>query len=102
MRKPYLGAALITAVIFFSIVSGNAQTSQRDIVINAGPSSGYGYPNPLGKINGGIPAVNLSTDYSLNDFFSFGLYVAYTYAFYKFSSALPLRCWPRPARSRSA
>jgi hypothetical protein len=88
MRKPYLGAALITAVIFFSIVSGNAQTSLHDIVINGGPSSGYGYPNPLRKINGGIPALNMSTDYSLNDFFSFGLYVAYTYVFYKFHDQL--------------
>jgi len=64
---------------------GQAQTGKNDIVISAGVSSGYGYPSSLYRDNSGIPAINLSGDYSLNKLLSVGLYSAYTYTYYKFA-----------------
>jgi len=63
---------------------GQAQTDRNDVIINLGVSSGYGYPSSLYRSNSGIPAINLSGDYSLNRLLSVGIYSAYTYTFYKF------------------
>jgi len=63
---------------------GQAQTDKNDVIINLGVSSGYGYPSSLYRSNSGIPAINLSGDYSLNRLLSVGIYSAYTYTFYKF------------------
>lgn len=77
---------LIGSLLFIASV-GHAQTDKNDIVINLGVSSGYGYPSSLYRSNSGIPAVNLSGDYSLNRLVSVGLYSAYTYTFYRFQYA---------------
>ncbi|HEY7159988.1 MAG TPA: hypothetical protein VH815_01960 [Acidobacteriota bacterium] len=74
---------LIASLLFITLI-GQAQTDKNDVIINLGVSSGYGYPSSLYRANSGIPAVNLSGDYSLNRFLSVGLYAAYTYTFYKF------------------
>ena len=83
MRKPYLFALGIMTMLLLS-VSGSAQTRKHDVVINLGPSSGYGYPSPFRPENGRIPAFNLSADFSLNTLLSCGVYAAYTYSFYRF------------------
>src|SRR6185295_1677961 len=74
---------LIASLLFITSI-GHAQTDKHDIVINLGVSSGYGYPSSLYRSNSGIPAVNLSGDYSLTRLVSVGVYAAYTYSFYKF------------------
>ena len=74
---------LIASLLFITSI-GQAQTDKNDIVINLGVSSGYGYPSSLYRENSGIPAINLSGDYSLNRLISLGLYGAYTYTFHKF------------------
>jgi hypothetical protein len=74
---------LIASLLFIASI-GRAQTGKNDIVINIGVSSGYGYPSSLYRDNSGIPAINLSGDYSLNRFLSVGFYTAYTYTYYKF------------------
>ncbi len=74
---------LIASLLFITSI-GQAQTDKNDIVINLGVSSGYGYPSSLYRENSGIPAINLSGDYSLNRLISLGLYAAYTYTFHKF------------------
>lgn len=75
--------SLIASLLFITTI-GQAQTDKNDIIINAGVSSGYGYPSSLYRENSGIPAINLSGDYSLNRLISVGFYTAYTYSFYKF------------------
>jgi hypothetical protein len=75
--------SLIASFLFITAI-GQAQTDKNDIIINAGVSSGYGYPSSLYRENSGIPAINLSGDYSLNRLISVGFYSAYTYSFYKF------------------
>ena len=74
---------LIASLLFITLI-GQAQTDKKDIVINLGVSSGYGYPSSLSRTNSGIPAINLSGDYSLTRLISVGFYSAYTYTFYKF------------------
>jgi hypothetical protein len=74
---------LIVSLLFITSI-GHAQTDKNDIIINLGVSSGYGYPSSLHKENSGIPAINLSGDYSLTRLVSLGFYSAYTYTFYKF------------------
>ena len=74
---------LIVSLLFIASI-GQAQTDKNDAIINLGVSSGYGYPSSLYRSNSGIPAINLSGDYSLNRLLSVGIYSAYTYTFYKF------------------
>ena len=74
---------LIASLIFVTSI-GQAQTDKNDVIINLGVSSGYGYPSSLSRQNSGIPAINLSGDYSLTRLISVGFYSAYTYSFYKF------------------
>ena len=74
---------LIVSLLLIASI-GQAQTDKNDIIINLGASSGYGYPSSLYRSNSGIPAINLSGDYSLNRLLSVGIYSAYTYTFYKF------------------
>ncbi len=85
MTKPYRIAPLvIIPVLFIGLIAG-AQTRKNNIVINFGPSSGYGYPSRLYSENCNcIPATNLSGDYSVNKVLSVGIYGAYTYTFFKF------------------
>jgi len=86
MARPYLIALVVILVL--SATGGNAQTRRNNLVINLGLSSGYGYPNALHEENITLSALNLSMDYSLNKFFSFGSYAAYTYSFYEFHDRL--------------
>jgi len=74
-------------IVFLLILAtiGHTQTDKNDIVINAGVSSGYGYPSSLYRDNSGIPSINLSGDYSLTRLVSVGFYTAYTYTYYKFA-----------------
>ena len=74
-------------IVFLLILAtiGQAQTDKNDILINAGVSSGYGYPSSLYRDNSGIPSINLSGDYSLTRLVSVGFYAAYTYTYYKFA-----------------
>lgn len=81
MARPRLIALMIMLVLS---APGNSQTRKNNLVINLGLSSGYGYPSALHNENSGVPALNLSMDYSLNKFFSFGTYAAYTYLYYEF------------------
>ena len=74
---------LIASLLFITSI-GQAQTGKNDVVINLGVSSGYGYPSSLSRDNSGIPAINLSGDYSLTRLISVGFYTAYTYTYYKF------------------
>jgi len=74
---------LIVSLLLIASI-GQAQTDRNDVIINLGVSSGYGYPSSLYRSNSGIPAINLSGDYSLNRLLSVGIYSAYTYTFYKF------------------
>ena len=74
---------LIVSLLLIASI-GQAQTDKNDVIINLGVSSGYGYPSSLYRSNSGIPAINLSGDYSLNRLLSVGIYSAYTYTFYKF------------------
>src|SRR5689334_10242219 len=74
---------LIVSLLFITLI-GQAQTDKNDIILNLGVSSGYGYPSSLSRSNSGIPAINLSGDFSLNRFLSIGFYSAYTYTYYKF------------------
>jgi hypothetical protein len=73
---------LIASLLFIASI-GQAQTDKNDIVINLGVSSGYGYPSSLYRDNSGIPAINLSGDYSLTRLVSVGFYT-HTHTFYKF------------------
>jgi hypothetical protein len=82
MTSPYLRTFLIISILFITFI-GRAQTNKKNLLINFGPSSGYGYPTGLYRENSRIPALNLSADYSLNKLFSLGIYTAYTYSFYK-------------------
>jgi hypothetical protein len=74
---------LIVSLLLIASI-GQAQTDKNDVIVNLGVSSGYGYPSSLYRSNSGIPAINLSGDYSLNRLLSVGIYSAYTYTFYKF------------------
>ena len=76
-------SCLIVSLLLIASI-GQAQTDRNDVIINLGVSSGYGYPSSLYRSNSGIPAINLSGDYSLNRLLSVGIYSAYTYTFYKF------------------
>jgi len=82
MRKLWAFALGILWTLLLSL-SGSAQKSRHDIVVNLGPSTGYGYPSPFRSTNGRVPSLNISGDYSLYDLLSVGLYGAYTYSFYK-------------------
>ena len=85
MARPYLISLVAILVL---CAPGNSQTRRNNLVINLGLSSGYGYPSALHQNNNGISALNLSMDYSLNKFFSFGSYAAYTYSYYEFHDRL--------------
>src|SRR5690348_6191357 len=76
---------LILKLLLLACIVSNAQNTKKDLLVNIGASSGYGYPSKLPETeNSGIPTVNLGADYSLTNFLSAGPYVAYTYSFYKF------------------
>jgi hypothetical protein len=76
---------LIAACILFFSATGLGQTHKGYILLNAGLSSGYGYPSKLTSTeNSDVSTANLSGEYFLNKYFSIGPYAAYTYQFYKF------------------
>lgn len=87
MARPYL-IAFVVLLVLFACLSGNTQTRRNNLVINLGLSSGYGYPSALHENNNSISAINLSIDYSLNKFFSFGSYAAYSYSYDEFHDRL--------------
>ena len=91
MTSSCLKFFLTISVSLFLTLVGWTQNKKNDILINSGVSSGYGYPSELGRVdteNSGIPTLNLNGEYSLNDYFSLGLYSAYTYSFYKYDNPI--------------
>lgn len=85
MRKP-LPFLIVACILFFS-ATGRGQTKKGDILLNAGLSSGYGYPSKLTSTeNSGVSTANFSVEYFLNKYFSIGPYAAYTYKFYKYEN----------------
>jgi hypothetical protein len=78
----FLGILLIPHIVW-------SQNIKNNLRINTGASSGYGYPSGLtSTANSGIPTINLSGEYAINNLISVGIYGAYTYTFYKYNDPM--------------
>lgn len=77
--------AWLISLTLFCISNLEAQTKAKDIVLNLGAYSGYGYKQiePFTETSG-IPAMSAGAEYFFNKYFAIGSYVTYTYAYDKF------------------
>lgn len=76
------GKIIITLIVSFFIEDMKAQTEKKDIVINVGVYSGYGYKErePFLETSG-IPTMSISAECFINKYIAIGSYMSYTYVY---------------------
>lgn len=75
-------------LFFISATAATAQTKKKDIFLNVGGYSGYGYPDGLPSPEfSGIPAIGAGGEYFLSKYIAAGSYIAYTHVFDKFGGS---------------
>lgn len=89
MRRQHKRTILIFLVLIY-ITDIRAQTKKKDVLLNIGAYSGYGYPDGLPSTEtSGIPAMSAGGEYFLNKYIAVGSYITYTYVFDKFVGLTP-------------